>query len=103
MVLAEMIASGELYARPAINFEGPALSDGIALGHVLLHEPRVVITNVIADDIPKELKRLDAAIATFRAISIACSSTARWPTAASIARCSKPTACSATTRAGCTR
>jgi phosphotransferase system enzyme I (PtsP) len=34
---------------------------------VVLHEPRVVITNVIADDVPKELKRLDAAIATFRA------------------------------------
>ena len=77
MVLAEMIASGELSAlarpgaepaaRHAIHLEGTSLSDGIALGHVVLHEPRVVITNVIADDIPKELKRLDAAIATFRA------------------------------------
>src|SRR5665811_945039 len=62
MVLAEMIASGELsalarpgaepVARHAIKFSGTALSDGIALGHVVLHEPRVVITNVIADDIP---------------------------------------------------
>jgi phosphotransferase system, enzyme I, PtsP len=77
MVLAEMIASGELssiarpgaepVARHAINISGAALSDGIALGHVVLHEPRVVITNVIADDVPRELKRLDAAIATFRA------------------------------------
>jgi phosphotransferase system enzyme I (PtsP) len=77
MVLAEMIASGELssiarpgaepVARHALNLSGTALSDGIALGHVVLHEPRVVITNVIADDVPKELKRLDAAIATFRA------------------------------------
>ena len=77
MVLAEMIASGELssiarpgaepIARHAIKLEGTSLSDGIALGHVVLHEPRVVITNVIADDVPKELKRLDAAIATFRA------------------------------------
>ena len=77
MVLAEMIASGELssiarpgaepVARHSIKLEGTSLSDGIALGHVVLHEPRVVITNVIADDIPKELKRLDAAIATFRA------------------------------------
>ena len=33
----------------------------------MLHEPRVVITNVIADDVPRELKRLDAAIATLRA------------------------------------
>jgi phosphotransferase system enzyme I (PtsP) len=77
MVLAEMIASGELSsiarpgaepaARHALNLTGTALADGIALGHVVLHEPRVVITNVIADDVPKELKRLDAAIANFRA------------------------------------
>ena len=77
MVLAEMIASGELsslarpgaepVARHAMHVTGAALSDGIALGHVVLHEPRVVITNVIADDVPRELKRLDAAIATLRA------------------------------------
>lgn len=76
MVLAEMIASGELsslarpgaepVARHAIHIEGSSLSDGIALGHVVLHEPRVVITNVIADDVPRELKRLDAALATLR-------------------------------------
>ncbi|HZP70334.1 MAG TPA: phosphoenolpyruvate--protein phosphotransferase [Pseudolabrys sp.] len=77
MVLAEMIASGELAslarpgaepaARHAMHLVGTSLSDGIALGHVVLHEPRVVITNVIADDVPHELKRLDAAIATLRA------------------------------------
>ena len=77
MVLAEMIASGELSslarpgaepaARHAMHFTGTSLSDGIALGHVVLHEPRVVITNVIADDVPRELKRLDVAIATLRA------------------------------------
>ncbi|MCW5693048.1 MAG: phosphoenolpyruvate--protein phosphotransferase [Pseudolabrys sp.] len=77
MVLAEMIASGELsslarpgaepVARHAIHIEGSSLSDGIALGHVVLHEPRVVITNVIADDVPRELKRLEAALATLRA------------------------------------
>ena len=77
MVLAEMIASGELSAlarpgaepaaRHTLHLVGSSLSDGIALGHVVLHEPRVVITNVIADDVPRELKRLDAAIATLRA------------------------------------
>ncbi|MBI1201798.1 MAG: phosphoenolpyruvate--protein phosphotransferase [Rhodopseudomonas sp.] len=76
MVLAEMIASGELSsiakpgaepaARHAMHLQGAALSDGIALGHVVLHEPRVVITNVIADDVQGETKRLDAAIATLR-------------------------------------
>src|SRR4051812_12753656 len=77
MVVAEMVASGELTslarpgaepaARHAQQHSGAALSDGIALGHVVLHEPRVVITNVIADDVPKELKRLETAIGTLRA------------------------------------
>ena len=50
-----------------MHLQGTSLSDGIALGHVVLHEPRVVITNVIADDVPGEIKRLDAAIAKLRA------------------------------------
>jgi len=77
MVLAEMIASGELSAlakpgaepavRRALHLKGAALNEGIALGHVVLHEPRVVITNFIADDLPKESKRLATAIETLRA------------------------------------
>src|SRR5205085_991159 len=77
MVLAEMIASGELSAlarpgaepaaRHSVHKTGAILSDGIALGHVVLHEPRVVITNYIAEDLPKEIKRLDAALAKLRA------------------------------------
>src|SRR4030088_3694742 len=65
MVLAEMIASGELSAiakpgpgpppRRPLHLTGMGLNDGIALGNVVLHEPRVVITNFIADDVPKEL------------------------------------------------
>ncbi len=76
MVLAEMIASGELLAmakpgaepaiRPRLHLSGIALADGIALGHVVLHEPRVLVKNVIADDVPKEIKRLDEAITTLR-------------------------------------
>ena len=76
MVLAEMIASGELAslaqpgAEPAVHprrhLAGTALADGIALGHVVLHEPRVVIKNFVADDVPGELKRLDDAIAAMR-------------------------------------
>src|SRR5439155_3794380 len=54
-------------ARRAVQITGAALNDGIALGHVVLHEPRVVITNFIADDVPKELKRLEAAVETLRA------------------------------------
>src|SRR5471032_2376166 len=77
MVLAEMIASGELSvlaqpgAEPAVRrslrLTGTPLNDGIALGHVVLHEPRVVITNFIADDVPKERARLETAITALRA------------------------------------
>jgi len=76
-VLAETIASGELSAlakpglEPAahrpVQLEGLAISDGIGLGHVVLHEPRVVITKLIADDPQRELQRLDAALNTLRA------------------------------------
>src|SRR4029079_13075904 len=77
MVLAEMIASGELLAlaqpgaepaiKPRLHLNGSALAEGIALGHVVLHEARVTVKNVIADDVQKELKRLDEAIAALRA------------------------------------
>src|SRR5882672_60037 len=77
MVMAEMIASGELSSiaqpgaepaiKPRLHLTGAALADGIALGHVVLHEPRVTVKNVIADDVQKELKRLDDSIAALRA------------------------------------
>jgi phosphotransferase system enzyme I (PtsP) len=76
MVLAEMIASGELSAlampgaepaaRRTVHVKGSPLSEGIALGHVVLHEPRVVVTNFIADDVPKELEHLRGAVDTLR-------------------------------------
>ena len=76
MVLAEMIASGELTAlakpgaepavRRPLHLKGTALADGLGLGHVVLHEPRIKVTNVIADDVAKETTRLDAAIGKLR-------------------------------------
>jgi phosphotransferase system enzyme I (PtsP) len=76
MVLAEMIAVGELegLSRPGtsldlkrpISVTGVALSDGVGLGHVVLHEPRVVVTDLISEDTEKESIRLDAAIASLR-------------------------------------
>ncbi len=76
MVLAEMFASGELedltipgadldVNRP-VHLKGAAFSEGIALGHVVLHEPRVVVTQLIAEDVELELRRLDAAMASLR-------------------------------------
>ncbi|MEP9379547.1 phosphoenolpyruvate--protein phosphotransferase [Aquabacter sp. CN5-332] len=77
MVLAEMIASGELTAlakpgaepavRRPVHLSGIPLADGLGLGHVVLHEPRIVVTNVIADDVQRETARLDAAIGKLRA------------------------------------
>ncbi|MBH0237357.1 phosphoenolpyruvate--protein phosphotransferase [Methylobrevis albus] len=76
MVIAEMIASGELdklstapngldRGRPS-HFDGVGLTDGVGLGYVVLHEPRVVVTNLIAEDTEKELLRLETAIASLR-------------------------------------
>ena len=77
MVLAEMIASGELAAlaqpgaepavRRSLRLQGAVLNEGIALGHVVLHEPRVIITNFIADNVSKERARLETAITALRA------------------------------------
>jgi phosphotransferase system, enzyme I, PtsP len=77
MVLAETIASGELSAlakpglEPAahrpLQLAGSSISDGIGLGHAVMHEPRVVVTRMIADDPQKELQRLDQALNTLRA------------------------------------
>ncbi len=78
MVTAEMIASGELeaLARPGsggiavrrpLMLKGTAIADGVGLGHVVLHEPRVAITNYVADDIDAEMRRLDAGIEAMRA------------------------------------
>jgi phosphotransferase system, enzyme I, PtsP len=68
MVLAEMIASGGLgvadEAAPDIRREASAqikgvpLSEGVALGHAVLHEPRIVITKLIAEDVELERRRL---------------------------------------------
>ncbi len=76
MVVAEMIASGELTAlatpghepaaRRALQLNGLALAEGIGLGRVVLHEPRIHVQNVIADDVNRELSRLDAAVETLR-------------------------------------
>jgi phosphotransferase system enzyme I (PtsP) len=76
MVLAEMIATGELkqITRPGleldlnrpVTIEGDAYGDGIGLGHVILHEPRIVVTELLNDDSESELKRLEEALGSLR-------------------------------------
>jgi len=71
MVLAEMIASGGLVSdevstegrrEVAVRFTGLPISEGVALGHVVLHEPRIVVTRLIAEDVELERRRLGQAI-----------------------------------------
>jgi phosphotransferase system enzyme I (PtsP) len=78
MVLAEVIASGKLAEVAAAvaadvahvrshRLKGRLLAEGIALGHAVLHEPRVIVTNIIAEDVPAEKRRLEQAIGTLQA------------------------------------
>ncbi|MEP5762499.1 MAG: phosphoenolpyruvate--protein phosphotransferase [Litoreibacter sp.] len=75
MVLAEMtelgafLDEGEALSPRHMNqalFRGGSAQEGTAEGHVYLHEPRVVVTNPIADDPHHELERLNEAISELR-------------------------------------
>ena len=75
MVLAEMaelgafIGEGEALAAPhkhPVMFRGATGQEGAAEGRVWLHEPRVVVTNPVADDPAAELDRLTAAVDEMR-------------------------------------
>ena len=75
MVLAEMtelgafIGEGEalsaLHQQPVL-YRGATGQEGSAEGRVWLHEPRVVITNLVGDDPKTELARLNAAVDQLR-------------------------------------
>jgi phosphotransferase system, enzyme I, PtsP len=77
MVLAELLATGELESlvnpasggtalRKPLAMLGVPIADGVGLGHVVLHEPRVIIKNLVADDTDLELRRLNEAITALR-------------------------------------
>ncbi|HEX4080627.1 MAG TPA: phosphoenolpyruvate--protein phosphotransferase [Rhizomicrobium sp.] len=77
MVLAEIVAHGalfdiaeldepELRADRPRSFRGEGLSEGIAVGHVVLHEPRVKVERMIADDPALESRRLEGALSKLR-------------------------------------
>lgn len=78
MVLAEVVAQGGLYdlgeleditlssTRP-LHFKGEGIADGMAIGPIYLHEPRVKIERMIADDPVAELQRLEFALLELRA------------------------------------
>lgn len=76
MVLAEMIATGELkkITRPgleldltrAVTIDGDGYNEGIGLGYVVLHEPRIVVTNLLNEDTETEIRRLADALGSLR-------------------------------------
>ncbi|XDA99344.1 phosphoenolpyruvate--protein phosphotransferase [Sulfitobacter sp. LCG007] len=75
MVLAEMAELGAFVGEGAamsarhsqpVMIRGTVGQEGSAEGHVWLHEPRVVVTNPIADDPERELERLYQAVEQLR-------------------------------------
>src|SRR6056297_828891 len=75
MVIAEMAELGAFVGEGAamsarhqqpVLFRGTCAQEGAARGHVWLHEPRVVVTNPIADDPHRELERLREAVEELR-------------------------------------
>ena len=76
MVVAEHLVSGDV-ARAMVDDDldrslsvaetGSAISDGIALGHVVLHQPRVVVSKLLAEDPDFEAERLEKAVRDLRA------------------------------------
>lgn len=76
MVIAEMIATGDLarLTRPGLeldlrrpaSFSGLSFNEGVGLGHVVLHEPRIVVTNLFNEDTEEELRRLEEALGSLR-------------------------------------
>jgi phosphotransferase system enzyme I (PtsP) len=76
MVLGELIAAGDLkrlsqagieldLSRP-VTSNGQPLAEGIGLGHVVLHEPRIVVTNLFNEDSDAEIERLATALSGLR-------------------------------------
>jgi phosphotransferase system enzyme I (PtsP) len=70
MVVAELIASGEIVGRSelapeegiavvAMRLDGTTLAPGLAKGVAVLHQPDITITQLVAEDPLKEIERLD--------------------------------------------
>ena len=74
MVLAELVASGELVNREELvpvdgnallplRIEGIKLNAGVGIGIAVLHQPRITIRRLVAEDPEVELERLRSALA----------------------------------------
>jgi phosphotransferase system, enzyme I, PtsP len=77
MVVAELAARGDL-VNPLeiaanqgggllpVRLAGIRLNGGLAMGPAVLHEPKILIRHVVAEDVTAELQRLRQAVATMR-------------------------------------
>jgi phosphotransferase system enzyme I (PtsP) len=77
MVLAEMVAAGHIVSPNEVQqvdglgllplrIDGVQLTPGIAIGYAVLHEPRIVIQRVVAEDVRVEQARFDEALGAVR-------------------------------------
>jgi phosphotransferase system, enzyme I, PtsP len=75
-IVAEMLSTSEFDSlikpgqdidlRRPRTFKATGFTDGVALGKVVLHDPRVVVKNFVAEDIDAEHARLEQALDTLR-------------------------------------
>src|SRR5262250_1686365 len=74
MVLAELVASGELLAGDPqqaadgltlmpLRLDGLPLCPGLGIGQAVLHEPRILLKQMVAEDPARELERFRTAVA----------------------------------------
>jgi phosphotransferase system enzyme I (PtsP) len=77
MVVAELIAGGELIAREELTpvtgigvlperMDAQALAPGLALGVAVLHQPDIQLTQLVAEEPLKEIDRLDDAFTSMK-------------------------------------
>jgi phosphotransferase system enzyme I (PtsP) len=77
MVLAEMVAAGHIVSPNEVEqvdglgllplrIDGVQLTPGIAIGRAVLHEPRIVIQRVVAEDVGVEHTRFEEALGGVR-------------------------------------
>jgi len=76
MVLAEMIAAGNLPrlnrgegsvdTRRPLSLSGKPFNEGLGLGYVVLHEPRIIISELLNDDVEAEQLKLQQAMDSLR-------------------------------------
>src|SRR5256885_751210 len=78
MIVAELAASGELVnplemaqsrsgASMPVRLDGIRLNPGLAIGPAVLHEPRIVIRQVVAEDVPAQQRRARQAVRAMQA------------------------------------